>query len=576
MPSLLRLSVLPAVLGLLLGSGFFGSLFGRAEAPAVSPDAVAAVLDARLAGMDSLGRVLVAGQRVALHPATLLRYVEGEPLWTEAEDRAALAGRLAEAPLDGLPRPQVHADAVARLRAALADAAPPEGANEDDPRPTLLADLDLLLTDGLLRYADALLGRRVVPDTLYPGHWYPTLPAYEGTQRVATALAEADARTALDALDALRPSHPEYAVLRRTLDRLLDARAAWTAIPDGPPLAPGDASIRVPHLRSRLAALGYLGPGAPLNGWAAREPFRYDSSLALAVAQFQRDHRLPTDTLLDEAVTTALNLDPDSLLRTVALNLERLRWLADTPGDLHVLANLPAFELAVRVRAPGGGWRETLRQPAGIGRPNAGGWTTPILSDSIESVVFNPSWYVPTSIQAASLLPQAKADSGEALFAQGFSVWMGGGALDPRLVDWAEAQPGQYALVQRPGPGNPLGRVKFIMPNAHAVLIHDTNKPWHFDREVRTVSSGCVQASDARALALELLRARNGWDADRVAEAYRSGWDWAVPLQRPVPTHFVYFTAWPEADGRLRLYDDVYGYDALLAEALFGSRALAG
>jgi murein L,D-transpeptidase YcbB/YkuD len=39
-----------------------------------------------------------------------------------------------------------------------------------------------------------------------------------------------------------------------------------------------------------------------------------------------------------------------------------------------------------------------------------------------------------------------------------------------------------------------------------------------------------------------------------------------VPVK--IPVYVAYFTAWPDADGKIRYYDDVYGRDARLTEAM--------
>ena len=41
-----------------------------------------------------------------------------------------------------------------------------------------------------------------------------------------------------------------------------------------------------------------------------------------------------------------------------------------------------------------------------------------------------------------------------------------------------------------------------------------------------------------------------------------------VELDHPMPIHLVYFTAYVEDDGTLVFYDDVYGHDEQLAQAL--------
>lgn len=537
---------------LLLGAGLFDGLFGPSGP---TPDAVAEALRPRVASLP-------------LHDDTRALYVASDyvPRWTDFGDQVALYRALAEAPSEGLPASLVHAERlaalVARLVALDGPAAPEHG---PDPRAAVLAEADLLLTDGLVRYAHALLGRRVEPDSLHPGAWHATRRPDDARVALYAAVLATDAPAALVALDAARPRHPEYGSLREALARLRAAVPYWAPIPEGDALRIGEHSIRVPHLRGRLAALGYLDTGP--NGWDAPEPFRFDSLLAGALARFQSDTERPADSVLTPEVTGALNLSPERALAAVAMNLERLRWLPDDLGDFHVLANLPAYELAVRNVAAEGGWRDALRMPAAIGLADAGSWSTPVLSDSIVSVVFDPTWYVPASIAAASLLPMARADS-SALVRQGFRVYEGGAPVDPRAVPWDSVSAEGFRFVQRPGPGNPLGRLKFVMPNRHAVLIHDTNKPGHFARTDRAVSTGCVQASDAPALAQALLGVVNGWPDGAVAERLARWGEQAVPLRQPVPVHFVYLTAWPEGDGRLRLHDDVYGHDAVLAAAL--------
>jgi murein L,D-transpeptidase YcbB/YkuD len=557
----------PAPLYAHLGAAlvFAGGVFGFLDRDPAAQRAVQATIESRAATLP-------------LRDDTRALYAAGRygQRWPDLEEQLLLYRTLADAPADGLPPALVHGDDLARLAeriAALRDAPPAEGA--PDPRPALLGEADLLLTDGLLRYGDALLGRRVGPDTLYPGRWYAATRPDSALAPLRKAIGEGDARAAVAALGALRPRHPEYDALRRALARLRAAAPYWAPIPDGAPLRAGEHSIRVPHLRGRLDALGYLPPTAAAKGrevktgWEPPDPFEFDAALAGALARFQADQELPPDSVLAPEVTARLNRGVAEVIRTVELNLERWRWLPDSLGDLHVLANLPAYALAVRRAAAGGGWRDDLRMPAAIGLANAGGWTTPVLSDSIVSVVFDPSWYVPASLAAAWVFPMARADS-TSLLRQGFAVYRGGARVDPLQVKWDSVSVAGFSFVQRPGPGNPLGRLKFVMPNPHAVLIHDTNKPGHFTRTNRAVSSGCVQASDAPALARALLGAVNGWAPGDVDAALGRWGERAVPLERPVPVHFVYFTAWPEADGRLRLFGDVYGHDGVLGGALYG------
>ncbi len=551
-------------LALLLGlGGWFDGLFHRPApvAPAAVREALAArwadarpSLSSPLAPTDSVTRALYAARGFA-------------PLWPAEADRLALRTALAEAHLDGFDDtllPLDRLDRLAQRYARIADQNPAK--DRPDPRATLLAEWDALLTESVLRYGEALVTPAADPARLYPDRWHPSSPPHDVLTDLHTALAAGDAAATVAALDALRPPHPEYHTLRRALARLREAARHRAPIPHGLPLRPGDTSIRVPYLRGRLAALGYLD--APLTGWTAETPYRFDSTLAVALARFQNDEGLAVDTTLSDSTLAALEVDVEARIRTLRLNLERWRWLPRALGDLHLLANLPAYDLVVRHRAAEGGWREALRMPAAIGMTT---WATPVLSDTLRAVVFNPTWTVPASIQASDILPMARADSGATLVRRGFSVFAGDRVIDPLGVDWSAVEPGQYRIVQRPGPSNPLGRIKFVMPNAHAVLIHDTNKPSHFAAEARAFSNGCIQAADPEALARTLLRIANAWPDAYVDRALAPGVEVPVPLDRPVPVHFVYFTAWPSEDGVVRFYDDVYGYDPPLADALFGA-----
>ena len=571
-PDRLSIHAAPLVgLLLLFAGGIFDGWFSSSENE-VDPVAVEQALQSTLANTDSTGRVLVHGQRLELDPAVARLYASREyaPLWATPADRRLLIDALGAAPLHGISTEDVNSAETYRLSSRL------ERLNVEarewqeghaDPRPSILADLDILLTEGVMRYAEALSGSRVDPKELFPGGWYAGSTSLS-TMAVRTAVRAGSAARIAEALRNLQPFHAEYSALQQALARLRSAAHTWKPIPDGYPLSPGGRSIRVPYLRGRLGAFGYLNTEEAERGWDASDVFLFDDQLAGALNLFLKDRGLGADSILTIAAMEVLNTDLSTLIETIEINLERWRWLPDDLGDMHVLVNLPSFELDVRLPAEGGGYRDALTMPVVIGMVNAWNWTTPVMSDTIESIVFHPSWFVPRSVQAGSLIPQARADSGTTLPMRGFDVYAGGAWVDPTMVDWDAALPGQYQFVQRPGRGNPMGRIKFVMPNDNAIIIHDTNNRVHFDRPVRTFSNGCIHAGDAPALAHFLLSRTNGWDRETVEAALSRGGQWVVPLDRPVPVHLLYFTAWAEPDGRLRIFNDVYGRDQRLRRTL--------
>lgn len=555
-----------AVLALaaVLGWGFLTDWLGGDEAPAGAPplEAVAEAIAARL-------------DRTALHPATASVYgAEPAPRWATARSRAAVLALLGDASADGVAPEAVRLDDARAIAQVLDERHAAwvalDGTARDtlrDLRPAPLGALDVVLTDGLLRLGDALRGRRADPARLYPGVWHPTPRDTSGVAfgRLVDAIEAGDAGLVADALDGLRPQQDGY---RRLRARLAALQADLAPIPDGTDLRAGDESVRVPHLRERLMALGYLPAGTP-DAWARPAPYALDSTLAEALARFEAASGLDADGVLDPAATAALNANPEALRRRLALNLERWRWLPDELGDHYVWVNLAGFDLRVMQRDDSlGTVVERLQMPANIGNAETMGWTTPVITDSIHTLEFQPAWYVPASLAASQIFPMAQADS-LSLWRQGIEAYQNGQPVDTRLVPWDSVSVGAFRFVQRPGPANPLGRVKFMMHNPYAILIHDTNKRQTFaDGVGSAMSSGCVHAGFPDRLAEHLLTTVNGWEPGAATAAWRRGPRRGVRLADPVRTHFVYFTAWAEPDGSLRLYDDPYGYDPRLGAAL--------
>ena len=550
-------SVSALVLAALTGWGFLDGLFDRG---ASAPDArdVATGIAAEIAATGAVRpetAALYAGRRAAL--------------WTSAAQRSAAVRLLATARLDGIDAATARAgdaqravDALASAEAAwsrLGDAARDTTA---DPRPALVARADVLLSDGTLRLGDALRGRRTNPARLHPGTWFPTVRDSAGTAfgALQAAVRTGDAGRVARALGALRPQQAGY---RRRRERLGVLQAHLAPVPAGPALAAGGRSVRVPHLRARLAAFGYL-PADSLGAWDRRDPYLFDSTLASGLARFELAQHLPVNRALEPADAAALNADPAALRARLALNLERWRWLPDSFGDDYVYVNIPAFELTV---FRGGREVDSLRMPVNVGNAQTTGWTTPVIRDSVHTVEFQPAWYVPNSL-APGLFAAARADS-LALWRRGVDVFQNGRSVDSRLVLWDSIAFSGFRFVQRPGAANPLGRVKFLMHNPYAILIHDTNKRHTLaDGVGSSMSSGCVQAGAPDRLAEFLLTAVNGWEPGEATAAYRRGPRRGVRLERPFATEFVYFTATAEADGALHLHADPYGYDARLAAAL--------
>src|SRR3546814_2208294 len=62
-----------------------------------------------------------------------------------------------------------------------------------------------------------------------------------------------------------------------------------------------------------------------------------------------RDYRLcnglATAGHIDQKLLDNLNIRPEDRMRKILINMERLRWVPNAPGDYYLLANIPGFML---------------------------------------------------------------------------------------------------------------------------------------------------------------------------------------------------------------------------------------
>jgi len=244
--------------------------------------------------------------------------------------------------------------------------------------------------------------------------------------------------------------------------------------------------------------------------------------------------------------------------------MERWRWLADDLGRRHVRVNIAGFWLGLVEDG-----RPVHEMPVVVGRDE---WETPVFSSRITHVVFNPRWTVPAAIAQEDLLPKLRKEP-DYLAKHGIRVYASWAhdaePVDPTSLDWNAIGDDVTRLrfVQDPGPENPLGRIKFELPNVFDVYLHDTPSQPLFQRPIRMYSHGCVRVGDADALAAWLFGDMPEWNAQRRAEILASFETKTVRLRTPVAVHVLYLTAWADADG-VHFRRDFYGRDEPLRLAM--------
>jgi murein L,D-transpeptidase YcbB/YkuD len=189
---------------------------------------------------------------------------------------------------------------------------------------------------------------------------------------------------------------------------------------------------------------------------------------------------------------------------------------------------------------------------------------------------FAPYWTVPSTILREDKLPLIKKDPGW-LARHNYEIvpWSGETTeiIDPSVIDWKKVEARTFPgnLRMKPGPQNPLGRIKFMFPNRFAVYLHDTPERYLFARDIRSYSSGCIRVERPLDLAQYLLEKATEWDCDMILDAMEADEPLTVNLPASWPIHILYWTAWVDEEGALQFRDDFYLRDLDLELALIRS-----
>ena len=235
----------------------------------------------------------------------------------------------------------------------------------------------------------------------------------------------------------------------------------------------------------------------------------------------------------------------------IRANMDRWRWLPRDLGGQYLLTNVPEYQLRLMVNG------QIIRSYRTIvGKP--GRTATPQLAETVEGVVFNPTWTVPQSIVVGEGLGNRVLNNPGWARANGYRATRGAD--------------GYITVVQQPGPGNSLGMMKLDMPNPHAIFLHDTPARNLFDSDNRARSHGCIRVERALELAMTVAILGGGASRDEAVAVSQSGDYTRVPVERTMPVYITYFTYGVDVDGNLREFDDLYGRDAPVLAALDAPR----
>jgi murein L,D-transpeptidase YcbB/YkuD len=411
----------------------------------------------------------------------------------------------------------------------------------------------------------------VIPDgtLIKPGERNAALPlVIEAIGRRASA--EVKARFA----DILSPAKPAESATAGSAPAVPQAPAESGSAPTAgqapAPVSAGLAAkieggtIAVPATSQTVAVAQSPAPAAaPVQ--AAIEPDLYTPEKVELVKAFQKEAGLGADGIVGRNTISRLTGSTvESKRQRVVIALEQLRWHPADFGSRHVFINQPEFKARY---VEGGETRLDMRVVVGT-KANQ----TSFFYDEIETVEYNPYWGVPQSILVNEFLPKLRANPAY-LDERGYEVTDGrGNRIPSSAIDWwAYGNSVPYDVRQSPGEANALGELKILFPNKHAIYMHDTPARDLFQRDVRAFSHGCVRLAEPRAMAAAVL----GKPVSHVEEMLAKGHG-QDEIANPFPVYVAYFTAWPQEDGSIGYFADVYDRDQAVMKALAAIRAERG
>jgi len=513
-------------------------------------------------------RPVAYGPDVKLEFADLVGSLSDFDLYAEKNIGAALITHYSAAPdfvwvTDNAPNAKA-AEALRVLRDAGSYGLDADDYQVDDPvlpesaatRGVALMRFEMTLSARVLRYVRDAKGGRIDPNRISGYYDFPAKPLDP-----SAVLRELDGTPEVAAyLGAQHPQNPQYAALRAELAMLRASEQEPQIVVDPKLLLrPGETSAELPKLLSLIATNlddemgGEFGEIIYKHG--AGET--YDPELVPLIKAKQKQAGLNADGVIGpRTVQSMAGVSKADRIDKVLVALEQTRWLPSDFGPTRVFINQPAFTASYFEDS-----QEKLSMRVVVGKVSN---QTSFFYDEIEQVDYNPYWGVPQSIIVNEMLPRLRRDPGY-LDRAGYEVYNAKGKrVRSSSVAWgAYGAKIPFAVRQTPSEANALGELKILFPNKHAIYMHDTPQKAFFERENRALSHGCVRLADPRGMAAAVL----GTSREHIADKLKKGHSFEK-VERKIPVYVAYFTAWPNANGEVEYFGDVYSRDARLLDAI--------
>lgn len=331
------------------------------------------------------------------------------------------------------------------------------------------------------------------------------------------------------------PVYRQYGLLQGHLKKYQQLRqqGGWPVISsEKKPLKLGDSSLSIQSIKKYFFLVGDLNEN---NG-----SIHFDVDLENAVKLFQQRLGIKETGIINQSLINDMNVPVDKRIEQIIVNMERCRWVPVALNTDYLVVNIPEFRLHVYESDS-----LMFSMSVVVGKAQH---KTVVFNAEMKYVVFSPYWNVPNSILKNEILPAIRRNPN--YLAKHNMEWYGN------------------MVRQKPGPNNSLGLVKFLFPNRFNIYLHDTPAKSLFNEDTRAFSHGCIRLSDARKLAIYMLRHDTSWNENNIVAAMNSGVEKTVTLKKTVPVFIAYFTSWVDRRGKLNFRKDIYKRDESLVKLM--------
>lgn len=407
---------------------------------------------------------------------------------------------------------------------------------------------DTACTASYLKASHDLLFGIISPKTVDDQWFHTNDTVWQAPQALAVAFFK-DGK--YPSLSGYRSTLPTYRLLQEELQR-------YTALASDENLSTFKSLVKGPSTADSYA-VAIIEKEIPWLQTNAGDSLNNKGQL---VRGFQDFYGLAPTGKLDSSTARLLARQPDTTIKLVRANLERLRWLPKDLESQYVLVNIPQMELFYRK-----GTETAFKMRVVVGKPSR---QTPALNATMANVVFSPPWGVPPTILKKEVLPGIAKRGGAYLAHKGLKAYDRRGKLVSASAINGKNLSG-LSFRQPPGARNALGEIKFNLPNKWDIYLHDTPHKEDFPRRYRAKSSGCIRVEHPKDFAQFILSDLEGRNFNReiidsIIQTRRTRFE---NLKNKIPVHLIYLTAFEDTTGQhLRFLPDIYKLDQKLIAAL--------